>query len=153
MKSLKTSYPFGKRVLKRWSLMITFEKHSSSLILSFLRLESWDPECLRLVTFLATSRVRSGAQISWPLSLRGLFPPHPVSNLAGELGQEDLQNITLFELMNLITGLQEAVWGWDSWTQWFVTLPIHMIHLGNFEKSQCPGDIPDQLNENTGGGT
>lgn len=28
-----------------------------------------------------------------------------------------------------------------------------MIHLGNFEKSQCPGDIPDQLNENTGGGT
>ena len=37
-----------------------------------------------------------------------------VSNPVGELNEEDLGNVTLFELKILIIILQEAIWGLDS---------------------------------------
>lgn len=75
MEFLKASYPLGKRRLKRWSLMITFGKHWSNSFISQTRKLRSRALKSRLVTFLVSSRARSGAQISWPVSVGSLSTP------------------------------------------------------------------------------
>lgn len=145
----------GRGVLKGGFCWQKFRKHWSSLILSILKPESWDPEPLSQGksyfqwTAEPDLEPRYLGHTLWSLFL----PHHLVSNPAGELGQEDLGNIRLFELMILITAYKKN-WG----TRLLNTVVFNLACICHppgelLKKSQCPGNIPNQLNGDTGGGT
>lgn len=127
-------------MIKVWKTLLC----SNSFISQSLGPEHVSPE---KSLFIASSRDRPGAWTPWPPFMGvsscppALYEIQQVSWVRRILGTSHWAN-------DSDHASTSAIWGW------FVTLSAHRICFKReaLKKSQCPGDIPDQLNENTGGG-